>query len=217
MSSVLDSYLLEDDLGCAQVSRGDLGSAQVSRGLGAFATQKPTKRTWANAQVPKSVGVWEVGRGGAPPGLGVGRGGAPPAPPVPLSKECVLVCLCVFFILLMLSVVVHGEKRGRSSDRSILRWESTLELADSIVEASKPKPALIEPQCEESTLVALQSVLNTISAFSGKQIPNSTESPRALVAWTTDALFNIGRGDLGSAQVNTQTGRGSAPPNTDLG
>ena len=63
MSSVLDSYLLEDDLGCAQVSRGDLGSAQVSRGLGAFATQKPTKRTRANAQVPKSVGVWEIGRG----------------------------------------------------------------------------------------------------------------------------------------------------------
>ena len=160
---------------------------------------------------PKSPSQSGFGRlGGAEPRPVWVLGGAEPRPPVPLSKECVLVCLCVFFILLMLSVVVHGEKRGRSSDRSILRWESTLELADSIVEASKPKQALIEPQCEESTLVALQSVLNTISAFSGKQIPNSTESPRALVAWTTDALFNIGRG---SAPPNPQTGRGSAPPN----
>ena len=39
---------------------------------GAFATQKPTKMTWAP---PKSVGGWEIGRGGAPPAqVGVGAG-----------------------------------------------------------------------------------------------------------------------------------------------
>jgi len=49
------------DLAYGDLAYGDLAYGQVNGGGvgGAFATQKPTKTTWAP---PKSVGVWGLGR-----------------------------------------------------------------------------------------------------------------------------------------------------------
>lgn len=88
-----------------------------------------------------------------------------------------------------LPTVVHGPRVSRLTDAELVRWESTLEVADSAVAACMAARAVATPPADDKTaLSALKAVVSTIRALTGCDEPTTLTSQRAMIAWTCGAL-----------------------------